>query len=168
MKTNCGKALKRIVGVSVLFVMVTTPVLAATVTTNSWNLVDSGKHLDWDGNSNYLVYFTDAIATWNSYKAGVIRRDTWSVVEDVSISDYYGDTETVVKVSADGKIKFNQRVMDTISDSKKENACAMALGLALGLGETTNKSDIMYKYNTSNTSLSVNDKASYDSVYKTY
>lgn len=27
---------------------------APVVTLNSWDLVDSGKHLDWDGRTNYM------------------------------------------------------------------------------------------------------------------
>lgn len=40
----------------------------------TWDLVDSGKHLDYDGNSTYMSYINTGAATWNAYKSGVIRK----------------------------------------------------------------------------------------------
>lgn len=34
----------------------------------TWDLVDSGKHLDYDGNSTYMSYINTGAATWNAYK----------------------------------------------------------------------------------------------------
>lgn len=48
----------------------------------TWDLVDSGKHLDYDGNSTYMSYINTGAATWNAYKSGVIRKDSAFVVED--------------------------------------------------------------------------------------
>ena len=45
----------------------------AAVKVMRWNLVDSGKHLDWDGKTTYKSQFEGAIKVWNSYKKGVIR-----------------------------------------------------------------------------------------------
>lgn len=42
----------------------------------TWDLVDSGKHLDYDGNSTYMSYINTGAATWNAYKSGVIRKDS--------------------------------------------------------------------------------------------
>lgn len=134
----------------------------------TWDLVDSGKHLDWDGETNYMNYFRTAVNTWNAYKPGVIRADSWTVIEDVKISDYSGDDSITVKISSNGTIKFNQEVMDTLSSNNKTKACLFALGTALGLGKTDNSKDVMYKYNTSITTLSDNDKVSYDEAYKKY
>lgn len=53
----------------------------------TWDLVDSGKHLDYDGNSTYMSYINTGPATWNAYKSGVIRKDSAFVVEDVYVSD---------------------------------------------------------------------------------
>lgn len=52
-----------------------------------WDLVDSGKHLDYDGNSSYMSYITTGASTWNAYKSGVIRPDSLSVIEDVYVCD---------------------------------------------------------------------------------
>ena len=141
---------------------------APVVTLNSWDLVDSGKHLDWDGDTNYMVQFTAAVNTWNAYKPSVIRKDSWTVIEDVWIEDYAGDNTTILTVSSKGKIRFNQMVMDTHSNAQKTSDCLYALGLALGLGKTYNTIDVMYGYTSSVTTLSVNDKASYDAAYAKY
>ncbi len=141
---------------------------APVVTLNSWDLVDSGKHLDWDGRTNYMVMFTAAVNTWNAYKPSVIRKDSWTVIEDVSIEDYIGDNSTILTVSSNGKIMFNQMVMDKHTDAQKTSDCLYALGLALGLGKTYNSSDVMYAFTSSVTTLSVNDKASYDAAYAKY
>ncbi len=34
----------------------------------TWDLVDSGKHLDYDGNSTYMSYINTGAATWNRLK----------------------------------------------------------------------------------------------------
>ncbi len=139
-----------------------------TSTLGSWDLVDSGKHLDWDGNTNYMNQYLEAISVWNGYKSGVIRKDNWKIVEDVKIQDVSGDNTTIVTIEKKGKIKFNQNVMDKLTDDQKTNACLGALGICLGLGWTKNTNDVMYKYKSSKTVLSENDKASYDSAYKKY
>lgn len=164
---------RRIVSLFLVFGMIfmnAFPIYAndGVATLASWDLVDSGKHLDWDGETNYMVQFTTAVNTWNAYKPGVIRADSWAVIEDVKISDYSGDSTTTVKISSNGTIKFNQNVMDTLSVSKKTNACLFALGSALGLGKTGNSKDVMYKHNTSINTLSENDESSYDEAYKKY
>lgn len=146
----------------------TLTVSAATATLGSFDLVDSGKHLDWDGNTNYMVQFKSAVNTWNAYKSGVIRKDSLSVIQDVKISDYDGDNTTILTVSSSGKIKFNQKVMDTHTNDEKKSDCLYALGIALGLGKTKNSSDVMYSYKSSKTTLSSNDKVSYDAAYKKY
>jgi hypothetical protein len=115
-----------------------------------------------------MVQFTYAVNTWNSYKPGVIRRDTIRTIQDVSVSDYEGDNSSIATVYSSGKIKFNQVVMDTQNDNQKKKACLFALGIALGLGSTNKKCDVMYTYSSSVTTLSTNDKASYDAAYKKY
>ena len=145
------------------------PVYAAVVTLNSWDLVDSGKHLDWDGRTNYMPEFERAVKTWNDYKPGVIRKDTIWIVEDVFISDYYEENETAAVCLPSGKIKFNQYRMDRFTSAQIQNFCAKMLGHALGLGYANYPCDIMWRGNISSvTSLSVNDKASYDAAYKRY
>lgn len=141
---------------------------AATETLNSWNCVDSGKHLDWDGRTNYMPQFESAIDTWNGHKSGVIRKDTWKTIEDVKISDYYEENNIASTASSNGKIKFNQYKMDTYTKAQIQNVCTAMLGYALGLGETSNSGDVMYTYVNSVITLSDNDKASYNKAFKKY
>lgn len=48
-----------------------------------WDLVDSGKHLDWDGNTKYTTSVGNAVDLWETYKSGIIRPDSAYVIEDV-------------------------------------------------------------------------------------
>ena len=164
---NVRKAISLFLVMSML-VILSHQAQAAVATLNSWDLVDSGKHLDWDGKTNYMVMFTTAVNTWNAYKPSVIRKDSWTVIEDVFIEDYAGDNTTILTVSSKGKIRFNQMVMDKHNDAQKTSDCLYALGLALGLGKTYNTADVMYAYTSSVTTLSANDKASYDAAYDKY
>lgn len=143
------------------------PVSAATTAILDWHLVDSGKHLDWSGSTDYQSQFNSAVTTWNNYKSGVIRKDTWNTINDVTISDYYEVSTTAGVTSSKGTIKFNTYHMDDYSTTKRKNVCIHELGHALGLAH--NKSgDVMYAYVSTVTSLSANDKASYDKSYDRY
>lgn len=140
----------------------------AAATLATWDLVDSGKHLDWDGNTNFMVQFQAAVKKWNGHKPGVIRKDNWKIVEDVSISDYYSEDSMASKVLSSGKIKFNQYYMDCYNNDKKTNICLGSIGIALGLGLTANSRDVMYRSANYVTNLSNNDKESYNAAYKKY
>lgn len=39
---------------------------------NSWDLVDSSKHLDYSGNSKYMSFIQSGANTWNAYKKGLL------------------------------------------------------------------------------------------------
>ncbi|EDO0799630.1 cell surface protein, partial [Listeria monocytogenes] len=79
---------------------------------NSWDLVDSGKHLDYDGNSKYMSYIKSGAATWNSYKKGVIRPDSPKVLEDVFCNDTSANNYVNATTYSNGKITFNKKNMD--------------------------------------------------------
>lgn len=108
-----------------------------------------------------------AVNIWNNYKSGVIRKDSWNTINDVTISDYYEVSSTAGVTAKAGTIKFNTYQMDNYTTSKKRNVCAHELGHALGLAHNQ-KGDIMYAYVSIVTSLSANDKASYNASYKRY
>lgn len=134
---------------------------------NSWDLVDSGKHMDYDGNSKYMSYIRSGASTWNSYKKGVIRPDTSKVIEDVYCNDTSANNNTNATTYSSGKITFNKKNMDKKSKSGKQNVATHELGHCLRLGHNTS-ADVMYAYSTSKTTLSTNDKKSYDAAYKKY
>ena len=145
---------------------------AGKVTTKlqGWDLVDSGKHLDWGGTSKYIKEFKNAVKKWNNYKAGVIRKDTIKTKRDVKIMDSKGRAEKKVlaETSKAGRtIYFYTAKMDSLSSDKCLHVCMHELGHALGLGHNK-KTDVMYAESSWVTKLSKNDKASYDKAYKKY
>lgn len=75
----------------------------------TWDLVDSGKHLDYDGNSTYMSYINTGAATWNAYKSGVIRKDSAFVVEDVYVSDVNGKCKIIRRIVLPQKISHNNQ-----------------------------------------------------------
>lgn len=141
-----------------------TEVSAATVSLSGWSLFDSGKHLDWDGNTTYQSYFNSGVSTWNAYKSGVIRADSWNTICDVTISDFTESSSTYGVTSQAGTIRFNTFTMNSLSSNQKQYVCTHEIGHALGLGHNQS-TDVMYGSLCSNTSLSLNDKASYDASY---
>ncbi|WP_222429821.1 matrixin family metalloprotease [Paenibacillus agilis] len=151
----------------VISLSVTTPASAASVSLLGWDLVDSGKRMDWDGSSAYISQFNSGVSLWNSYKSGVIRKDTITTIQDLAISDYYEVSSTAGVTSSAGTIRFNNYQMAGYTSTKKLNVAIHEIGHALGLGHNTS-ADVMYAYVSNNTALSVNDRASYDAAYLTY
>lgn len=137
----------------------------AAVKVMKWNLVDSGKHLDWDGKTKYASQFESAIKVWNSYKKGVIRKDNLVRWQDLAVSDCFEISSVAGVTNSNGIIRFNKFNMDRFSSNQKKNVCIHELGHALGLDHNTSN-DIMYMYATSRVKLSTNDKKSYDYAYK--
>ena len=135
------------------------------VAIQTWYLLDSGKHLDWDGSTAYQNEFNAGVNTWNAYRSGVIRQDTWYYDCDVTISDYYESNTDVCAITfSSGIIQFNSFQMNTKTSQERQNICTHELGHALGLAHNQ-VGDVMYPYCSSVTTLSDNDKASYDVSY---
>lgn len=134
---------------------------------NSWDLVDSTKHLDYSGNSKYMAYIKKGAATWNAYKKGVIRPASATNKSDVYCSDVYVNNNVNATTYSNGKITFNKKNMDKQNNAGKQNVATHELGHGLRLGHNAS-SDVMYQYSTSKTTLSVNDKQSYNAAYKKY
>lgn len=103
----------------------------------------------------------------NNYKSGVIRKDGLTTIKDVTISDYYEVSTTAGVTSSAGTIKFNTYLMDGYTATKRKNVCTHEIGHALGLAHNK-EGDVMYAYVSTTTSLSANDKASYDESCKRY
>ncbi|MBE5935210.1 MAG: matrixin family metalloprotease [Lachnospiraceae bacterium] len=131
----------------------------------NWDLVDSGKHLDWDGSTKYMKQFKSAVNVWNGYKKGVIRKDSLFRIQDVAISDCFEVSSTAGVTGSNGVIRFNKYIMDRLSYNGQKNVCIHELGHALGLDHNTSR-DIMYMYATNRVALSYNDKISYNYAYK--
>ena len=71
------------------------------------------------------------------------------------------------KTYSDGYIKLNDYYLNGEHTTKSLSVIIHELGHALGLGHLRSE-DIMYKACQSKTTLSTNDKRSYDSAYNRY
>lgn len=144
---------------------------------NVWS-VDSGKHMDWGGSTEYMSYWNIGVDTWNNYKNGVIRKDTLTTIQDVTISDVDnlpGDAVAQTAQKGTGKslsttIKFSKAKMPSCTDMQRRITATHEIGHALGLDENNDRGTdlIMYNnlnYNTSNNILHADDKRNYDYMY---
>ena len=139
-----------------------------TVSLSGWDLVDSGKHLDWGGKSAFESYVITAANKWNACKSGVIRKDTATTIQDVTISDINNKDKPMATTFSSGKIEFNLYYMPTSGDYNKTLQAVMhEFGHALGLNHNDSY-DVMYYLSNSITNLSTSDIQSYYAAYNQY
>lgn len=151
-----------------LFACMINPALGASYTLG-WDLVDSGGHLDWGGSTKYQTDFNDSVNTWNSYKSGVIRKDSVLHLKDVTISDIRLINNDVGETDGNNKtIKFNTYNIDPMNTTRRRNVCTHELGHALGLGENPNTGNVMYYKSSDSYTLSRDDKDSYNAAVRNW
>lgn len=143
------------------------PIFAKSVHLNSWDLVDSGKHLDVDGDSIYMSHIWKGKNIWNGYKPGVIRKDNGKVIQDVYISDINEKNGDAGKAYKNGHIHLNKYYLKNSTSEQRTNTASHELGHALGLGHSI-LGNIMAEKQTSTIKLGACDKDSYDAAYKRY
>ena len=145
-----------------------------TIVLQDWDLVDSGKHLDYTNKSKYTSYINQGINTWESYKSGIIRQDTAAIINDVTFSDVSSlgtdaaGNAIVGQTRGIGTIKFATSFMDTFSNAQKLNVVIHEIGHALRLDHRNESDSIMYPSVTNITTLSIGDQRNYDSAYNEY
>ena len=148
----------------------------------SWNLVDSGKHLDVQIDGSYKNLVKDAMAMWNSYKSGVIRLDSLINIEDVRVLDA-ADTCTVNSYwlgstnPSTREIKLNKSTLNFFNNPGFiRKTAAHELGHALGIDHWdsvadmayANKGDVMISGPYCIPNIGYRDKISYDRAYANY
>ncbi|HAC3176736.1 TPA_asm: matrixin family metalloprotease [Listeria innocua] len=164
--------MKKVLSLLLVFICVWSMVIpsveaSAAAKIITWDLVDSSKHLDYSGNSKYMSFIRSGANTWNAYKKGVIRPASAQNKSDVYCSDVSVNNNVNATTYGNGKITFNKKNMDKKNNAGKQNVATHELGHGLRLAHNTS-SDVMYQYSTSKTTLSTNDKRSYDAAYKKY
>lgn len=150
-----------------LFVLPTLVLAWGTMSIQTWDLVDSGKHLDYVNNSKYAV--EDGISVWDSYKPNIIRKDSWNTINDVTYSDVSSlGGDIVGQTNSGGTIKFADNYMSTYSYSQRKNVIIHETGHALRLGHRGETDSVMQEYVTSITTLSIGDQRNFDYAYDNY
>jgi len=163
-----SKRTKIVVSIAIAAVLTLLPYSISYAALQGWDLVDSGKHLDWDGDTEYTSSVNGAVSLWEGYKSGIIRPDSASVIQDVYVSDYYEVSSTMGVTNSGGTIKFNTYKFDDMTTNQRLKTATHEFGHALGLDHTTGSTDVMKQGKFEITSLSSTDESSYDDAYETY
>jgi hypothetical protein len=143
----------------------------------AWS-VDDGKHMDWSGSITYISNWNTAVNLWNSYKSGVIRKDTLFTVNDVTISEGNTIPNNMLAIttqygpghSDESTVLFSKTEMSQLTNLQRSILCAHEIGHLLGLGDNYDNGTavIMYPYpdeSTSNNVLHAQDKLNYNYMY---
>lgn len=162
---------KKLIAVFLMSILIGTTPAHAAVYLGTGDNVDSGGHLDWDYDTTYYSQTVWGMDLWNSYKKGVIRKDSIFVLEDIFVTDidsatagYYGYRD-----KANAKIYFNKYSMKKLDANGKKSVAAHELGHALGLGHNKNNSKaVMTDAHAFPTTLHKDDKDSYNAAAKLY
>lgn len=134
------------------------------------DLVDSGKHLDYQSESTFSSYADQARNIWNGYKSGVVRKYIPLIlIKDVSIkSGNLRDSAIAQTNYANKTITISLSAWTNLSEAEKTNVLCHEMGHALGMGHLNEEANIMYYENSQIIMLHQNNKDSYDAAYARY
>ena len=147
-------------------------------TTIPYDLVDLSGHCYWFTTSNYEKDIRQCVKTWNKYAPDIFveRLEPEKYVKIIDVHEF--GTNWAGRIDMAGKkIELNLYFFSS-EEFRKDNRLVRntilhELGHALGLGHQTentggSEKDIMWKDTTTSTTLSKNDKASFDAAAKRY
>lgn len=139
---------------------------ASSLKINSWNLVDSGKHLDWDGNSTFTETWALSVSAWNAVH-NIIRPDSWRWIQDVWVTGYYTANDNVMGYcTSGGTIAFNGFYFNTMTNDERQKTQMHEIGHALGLDENnTSLNSIMKQGRRAQVTLAMEDVEAFDYLY---
>lgn len=101
-----------------------------------WDLMDSGKHLDWDSDTKYVSTVRSGVNIWEGHRSGVIREDSIFVIQDVFVSDYNEVSSTMAYTSSAGQIMLNDYQFENMNSNERLKTVTHEFSHALGLDHT--------------------------------
>ena len=158
----------------------------------SWNLVDTGGHCDWDCDTDtYASMVRKAANAWNDYIGDeVFRPDAWNIVQDVTIKELEKDLENKGYYAATynndifenglqaNSIEIYTNAMNELeSDLQRQKVVMHEFGHALGLAHNRTKdhaaseklANIMQQGQLPySTFISLDDRASAQDAYENF
>lgn len=135
---------------------------------NTWNCVDSSKHLDWVVDSKYSSLVPTAAAVWNGYKSGVIRESTSNAQTDIMIYDVTRSDNNAATTYSSGLMELNTTHMDGYTNNARLNVIIHELGHALGMGHLNRSDNVLNWYVNETITLDDLNRNSYDMAYSNY
>lgn len=157
---------KNLVSCCLIFVLIivleTKNVYAAKSYVQSWRLIYKGK-LGYSCESKYAGKVAEAITVWNNYKNNVIVSSSAPDVVIRGSGSLGADVNGITY--ANGVIYLNQTNWSFLTDTERKNLAMHEIGHALGLAHNPSTGNIMYHATTARTTLSGDDKASYETSY---
>lgn len=133
--------------------------------------VDAGE-IRWGGSTTYSTQWNAGISTWNALDPINILPDTIWTYEDLTVSDVNRSDAPWVGVVAKytyyslytDTIQLNAYYLNSDTSAERQNTTTHELGHSLGLDHSFS-GNVMYEYQTSQTSLGSHDISDYDYLW---
>lgn len=133
-----------------------------------YSSVDAGE-IRWGGSTQYSSAWSGGISTWNALGLVNIAPDTIWTYEDLTVSDVNrSDVSWVGQYTyyswTTDTIQLNAYYLNNDTSAERQNTTTHELGHSLGLAHSFS-GNVMYAYQTSQTSLGSHDISDYNELY---